>query len=128
MNKESAQTIEDYICRSSPEVPPVLRKMRDLIRKFAPEAKETISYRMPAFRRNGILLYFAAFNSHIGMFPAIKGDPGLEKKLERFRGPKGNLRFRLNDPSPYKLTGHVAALRVAQDALKATNAKQNKNC
>jgi uncharacterized protein YdhG (YjbR/CyaY superfamily) len=73
---------------------------------------------MPAFKQNGILLYFAAFKAHIGIFPPVSGDPALEKALLRYRGPKGNLRFPLDEPMPYSLISRIVRLRVKQDRAK----------
>lgn len=119
MNGGRPESIEAYIAAASLDVQPILRKIRRSIKKSAPDAEETISYRMPAFRQNGILLYFAAFKYHIGIFPPIHGDEELDSLLQRYRGPKGNLKFPLDEPVPYALISRVAALRVAQDALKA---------
>ena len=123
MKAERTETIDAYISGASPAVRPILRKIRALIRKAAPDAQEIISYRMPAFRRNGILLYFAAFKNHIGMFPPVKGDKDLEHELKPYRGPKGNLQFPLDEPMPYKLIARIAKLRAAQDALQAPESK-----
>lgn len=60
-------TITEYIAAAAPEARAILRKVRAAIRKAAPDATEVISYRMPAFRQGGILLYFAAFQEHIGI-------------------------------------------------------------
>jgi len=126
MNDDHAETIDAYIAAAAPEARPILRKIRTLIRKAAPDAEETISYRMPAFRGNGILLYFAAFKNHIGLFPPVDGDAKLDADLARYRGPKGNLKFPLDEPMPYELIGRIAALRVAQDKAKAKPAKKRK--
>ncbi len=123
MKAERTETIDAYISGASPAARPILRKIRALIRKAAPDAQETISYRMPAFRRNGILFYFAAFKNHIGMFPPVKGDKDLERELKPYRGPKGNLQFPLDEPMPYKLIARIATLRAAQDALQAPESK-----
>jgi uncharacterized protein YdhG (YjbR/CyaY superfamily) len=112
--------IDAYIAAAPAKVRPILRKIRATVRKAAPGAVEVISYRMPAFRGHGILLYFAAFKAHIGVFPPIHGDAALEKALARYRGPKGNLQFPLGEPIPYDLIARIAALRMWQDAAKAT--------
>ncbi|MDZ4692957.1 iron chaperone [Terricaulis sp.] len=127
MNDERAGTIDAYIAGASPQVRPVLLKIRALIRRAAPGAKEIISYRMPAFRQNGVLLYFAAFKNHIGMFPPVRGDEELEHELKRYRGPKGNLRFPLDEPIPYDLIARIATLRVAQDTLQASKSKKRRS-
>jgi uncharacterized protein YdhG (YjbR/CyaY superfamily) len=56
----------------------VLREVREAIRRAAPDAEEVISYQMPAFRQHGILVYFAAWKKHIGLYPPISGDKALE--------------------------------------------------
>ena len=126
MKAERTETIDAYISGASPAARPILRKIRALIRKAAPDAQEIISYRMPAFRRNGILLYFAAFKNHIGMFPPVKGDKDLERELKPYRGPKGNLQFPLDEPMPYKLIARIATLRAAQDARQAPKANKRR--
>lgn len=121
--KEAAESIDAYIAAAPASVRPVLKRIRATIRKAAPGATEVISYRMPAFRGRGILLYFAAFKAHIGVFPPIRGDAALEKTLAPYRGPKGNLQFPLAEPIPYDLIARIAALRMWQDAAGATNKK-----
>ncbi|MEJ0022267.1 MAG: DUF1801 domain-containing protein [Alphaproteobacteria bacterium] len=111
-------TIDDYIAAAAPEARPILKKIRRIMRKAAPRAEEIISYRMPAFRGNGVLVYFAAFKKHVGLFPPIRGDKALEKALAPYRGPKGNLQFPFDQPIPYDLIERIATLRVAQDSEK----------
>jgi len=113
-------TIDEYIATSPPQVRGILEKIRRVIRKVAPDAEETISYRIPAFKLHGILLYFAAFKKHIGVFPPISGDARLERDLARYAGEKGNLRFPLDEPMPYDLIERIAKLRVKQNLEKAT--------
>jgi uncharacterized protein YdhG (YjbR/CyaY superfamily) len=112
-------TIDQYIARSSPSVQPILRRIRNTVRRAVPAAEETISYRMPAFRLHGIVLYFAAFKRHIGVFPPIRGDAALMKDLSPYSGPKGNLRFPLDRPIPYRLIFKIARLRARQNSQKA---------
>ena len=66
--------IDDYIAGFPPKTRTALRKVRAALRKAAPKAEETISYRIPALRGNGMLVYFAGFKNHIGMFPPVRGD------------------------------------------------------
>ena len=113
------ETIDAYIATFPPRVRTILRKIRRVVRAAAPEAREAISYRMPAFKGHGVLLYFAAFQNHIGVFPPIEGDARLEKAVAPYAGEKGNLRFPLDRPIPYELIERIARLRVKQDAAKA---------
>jgi len=121
--RKAPKTIDDYIAASSPDVQPILRKIRTTIRSAAPDAEETISYRIPAFTQNEILVYFAAFKSHIGLYPPIKADAALEKAIAKYAGEKGNLRFPLDQPIPYALIKRIVTLRVKQNMAKAAAKK-----
>jgi uncharacterized protein YdhG (YjbR/CyaY superfamily) len=74
---------------------------------------------MPAIRLRGILLYFAAFTHHIGIYPPVSGNPELQRALAPYAGPKGNLRFPLNEPIPYELIARIVKNRVRQDQARA---------
>ncbi|MBL8141708.1 MAG: DUF1801 domain-containing protein [Acidobacteria bacterium] len=113
-------TIDDYIAESPEVVRPILEEIRRVIRLAAPDATEVISYRMPAFKGRGILVYFAAFKAHIGIFPPVSGEPALERAIAPYAGPKGNLKFPLDRPMPYDLIERIVRLRVLQDAAKAS--------
>jgi uncharacterized protein YdhG (YjbR/CyaY superfamily) len=113
------QNIDDYIATSPPEVRAILERIRLTIRNAAPDAREIISYRMPAFTLSGILVYFAAFKNHIGLFPPVSGDARIEKAIAAYAGEKGNLRFPLNQPIPYDLIERIVKLRVKQNLAKA---------
>jgi uncharacterized protein YdhG (YjbR/CyaY superfamily) len=119
--------IENYISQFEPEVREVLEKVRATIRQAAPDARETISYQMPAFKQHGILVYFAAWNKHIGLYPPISGDKTLEKAAARYAGPKGNLQFPLDEPIPYDLIERLVKLRVNQDLAKAAARRKKKS-
>lgn len=112
-------TVDDYISGFPPEVQAILQRIREVVRAAAPGAEESISYRIPAFRQDGVLLYFAAFRSHIGLYPPVHGDDRLEKALARYAGEKGNLRFPLDEPIPYGLVRRIAKLRVKQNGERA---------
>jgi uncharacterized protein YdhG (YjbR/CyaY superfamily) len=118
--------IDGYISQFPADVQAVLRDVRAAIRRAAPDAEETISYRMPAFRQHGILVYFAAWKSHIGLYPPITGDEAVEKAVARYAGPKGNLQFPLAEPMPLALIERVVRLRVKQDTAKAAARRKKK--
>ena len=117
--------IDEYIERFPADVRAILEQVRTTIRTAAPEAKETISYQMPAFKLHGILVYFAGWKTHIGLYPPVSGDKALQKSVARYSGPKGNLQFPLAEPIPYDLIERIVKLRVKQDSEKAA-AKRKK--
>lgn len=112
-------TIDGYIARFPADVQANLQEVREAIRRAAPDFEEVISYQMPAFKQHGILVYFAAWKEHIGLYPPISGDKAIEKAIARYAGPKGNLRFPLDEPMPLKLIERIVKLRVKQDTAKA---------
>lgn len=112
------KTIDEYIAASPSKVRPILKRIRKTIREAAPQAEEIISYRMPAFRQGGVLIYFAAFNEHIGLYPPVRGSSSLEKKAAPYAGEKGNLRFPLDHPIPYDLIASIVEFRVRQSKAK----------
>jgi len=117
-SRPKAASIDEYIALFSPEVRAILERIRETIRGAAPEAEETISYMMPAFQQGGILVYFAAFKKHIGLFPPVSGDAEIERAIAPYAGPKGNLQFPLDRPIPYELIERIVKLRVRQSLAK----------
>ena len=106
----------------------VLREIRRVVTEAVPGAEEKISYRMPAFALNGILVYFAAFKKHIGLFPPVRGDRKLVAEAAAYAGPKGNLQFPLNRPIPYALIRKIVKHRAKENSKKTrASAKRKKS-
>lgn len=118
-HSEPPATIDAYIAAFSPEIQNILQRIRQIVREAAPEAQEVISYRMPAFRQAGILVYFAAFKNHIGLYPPVSGDADIEQAIAPYAGEKGNLRFPFDKPIPYDLIARISTLRLKQNLAKA---------
>jgi uncharacterized protein YdhG (YjbR/CyaY superfamily) len=112
------RNIDEYIASFPPEVQAILEQIRLTVKRAAPDAQETISYRMPAFTQDGVLVYFAAFKKHIGLFPPVKGDAKLMQAVSAYAGEKGNLRFPLDQPIPYALIERIVKLKVRQNKAK----------
>ena len=114
------KSIDEYIAQCSPEVRPILEKIRGIVRKAAPKATERISYRMPAFNLDGDIVYFAAFKKHIGLFPPVpRGDAQLIKEASVYAGPKGNLRFPLDQRIPYGLISRIVKAQVQENLIRS---------
>jgi uncharacterized protein YdhG (YjbR/CyaY superfamily) len=112
------KNIDEYISGFSGETATKLRQMREIIQKAAPGAKEVISYGMPAFRLNKVLVYFAAYKDHIGFYPTAGGIEAFKDEFSGFRWSKGAVQFPLNKPVPLDLIERIVRYRVAEDLLK----------
>jgi uncharacterized protein YdhG (YjbR/CyaY superfamily) len=124
--RSAPKNIDEYIAAFSPEVQSILEKIRLTIRQTAPQAEEKISYRMPAFTLDGVLIYFAAFKKHIGIYPPVQGDEKLSKETSRYRGEKGNLKFPLDEPIPYALIRSVVKFRLKEHLKRAASKRKKK--
>ena len=111
--------VDEYIADWPAEVRAVLKRIRSTVREAAPEAEESISYGMPAFRLNGPLVYFAAFKNHIGFYPPVSGDERLMRAIAPYANEKGNLRFPLDQAIPYELISRIVKRRVRENAERA---------
>lgn len=122
--RAAPENIDEYIAWFPPDVQVILERIRLTIRQAAPDAQEIISYKIPAFTLNGILVYFAAFKKHIGFYPPVRGDAKLEKAISIYAGEKGNLRFPLDQAIPYGVIEKIVKLRVKQNLSKARSARK----
>ena len=119
-------SIDNYIGEFPTKVQVLLNKVRRTIRAAAPKATEVISYNMPAFKQHGMLVYFAGFKSHVGLYPPVRGNAALQKAIAKYAGPKGNLKFPYADPLPLALIGRIVRHQVKQDLARAAARKQRK--
>jgi uncharacterized protein YdhG (YjbR/CyaY superfamily) len=120
--KKQFETIDDYIAQFPTDVRELLFKIRQTIQAAAPAAEETISYQMPAFRLNGILVYFAAFKNHIGFFPTSSPITAFQKELSPYETSKGGVKFPIGQPILFALIRKIVEYRVKQNT-RATNGK-----
>jgi uncharacterized protein YdhG (YjbR/CyaY superfamily) len=116
--RKQFETIDEYIETFPVEVQIVLERMRQTIRKAAPEAVEAISYQIPTFKLNGNLVHFAAFKHHIGFYPTSSGIEAFKKELSPYKWAKGSVQFPLDEPIPYDLVERIVAFRVKENLEK----------
>lgn len=117
--KKAAADIDEYIAGFPAEVQKLLQKIRKTIKKAAPAAEEAISYAIPTFKLNGNLVHFAAYQNHIGLYPAPRGVAEFEVEMERYGGGKGTARFPLDEPIPYELIARITTFRVGKNMERA---------
>ncbi|MDD4971677.1 MAG: DUF1801 domain-containing protein [Paludibacter sp.] len=111
--------IDAYIAGFPEPIQDLLQEIRATIKRTAPEAEEVISYGMPAFRQNGILVYFAAFKNHIGFYPIPSGIEAFREELSAFKGTKGSVHFPLDKPLPVELIARIVNFRIDENRKKA---------
>jgi uncharacterized protein YdhG (YjbR/CyaY superfamily) len=108
-------TVDEYFVRLSEPARGTLNKMRAAIRSAVPhDATETISYRMPAFTRNGVLVWYAAFANHCSLFPTGSVVEAFKDQLKGFKTSKGTIQFPTDKALPIALIKRIVRARVAQ--------------
>ena len=118
--------IDDYISRFPVETQKLLEQLRKAIQKAAPKAIEVISYGMPAFKLNGVLVYFAGYDRHIGFYPTPSAIIAFKKELSGYITSKGAVQFPLDKPLPLTLIASIVKLRLRQDLEKSELKKATK--
>ena len=92
--------------------------MRRTIKKAAPRAQEKISYGIPAFTLNGMLVWFAAFRHHIGFYPGAGAIAAFKRELSAYESAKGSVQFPHDAPLPLALVTRIVKFRVKQNLSK----------
>jgi uncharacterized protein YdhG (YjbR/CyaY superfamily) len=111
-NKKSYSNIDEYINMYTGSIKEKLELLRKTIKNIVPEAVETISYQMPAFKLNKVLVYFAAFKNHIGFYPTPSAITKFEEELKLYKTSKGAIQFPLDKPLPLDLIKKIVEFRV----------------
>lgn len=114
-----ANEVDAYIAAQAAEAQPALEKMRAIIRSAAPKAEEVISYRIPSYKQNGMVVAFGAAKKHVGLYamsPAVLET--LAKELASYETSKGTVRFPLGKPMDEKLIRKIVTLRLAENEAK----------
>ena len=113
------QSIDQYMAGVPEPARTTLKKMRTAIRSALPsDATETISYRIPAFKRKNILVWFAAFSDHCSLFPTASVIAEFKDELKGYSTSKGTIHFPLDKPPPIALIKKIVKARVKQDQSK----------
>jgi uncharacterized protein YdhG (YjbR/CyaY superfamily) len=113
------QSVDEYLARVPQPARRTLNKMRATIRSAVPaEATETISYGMPAFRHNGVLVWFAAFSNHCSLFPTASVIAEFKNDLKGYSTSKGTIHFPADKPLPTTLIKKLVKARVTQNEAK----------
>ena len=111
---------DEYISVFPETTQKILQQVRNTIKKAAPKAAEVISYNMPAFKQNTVLVYFAGYDNHIGFYPTPSALEAFKKEIAVYKSSKGAVQFPLEVPLPLALITKMVKFRVAQTTEKKT--------
>ncbi len=118
-DKKHFTTIDEYISTFPGEMQPVLEKVRQTIHHAAPEAVETMSYRMPTFDLNGKhVVFFAGWKKHLSLYPLPAGDEAFQQEVSHYKRARGSIQFPLDKPIPYDLVGQIVTLLIEETPAK----------
>ena len=113
------KNVDEYLAGVPEPARDTLKKMRAAIRSAAPpEAVETISYRIPAFKYKGVLVWFAAFSNHCSLFPGASVIKAFKNELKGYKTSKGTIHFPVDKPLPAALVMRMVKARLAEKAHK----------
>jgi uncharacterized protein YdhG (YjbR/CyaY superfamily) len=116
---KAPKNIDEYISGYPVSVQQKLEAIRSAIKKAVPEAEEKISYQMPAFTLNGILVYFAAHTNHIGFYPTSTGVEAFKDELTNYKCTRGTIQFPFEEQLPLDLITRIVIYRSNENSLRA---------
>src|SRR4051794_18100456 len=99
----SSTSVNAYIAAFPAQARLMLEQLRQAVRQAAPQAEEGISYGMPSYKQNGILVYIGGFQNHVSLFPTGAGIKPFENELQDYQTSKGTVQFPLGTPVPLAL-------------------------
>lgn len=111
--------VGEYIAAQPKDVQAILNKLRSTIKSVAPDAEEIISYQMPAYKQNGMLVFFAGYKKHIGFYPTASGIENFKNEIARYKWSKGAIQFPLDEPLPVTLIKKIVKFKLKENEEKA---------
>lgn len=116
--KEKVATVDAYIALFPEDIQKELQHIRKVIQEAAPNAQECISYHMPAYKQNGILVYFSACKSHYGFYPTPSAIVFFQSELSNYVTSKGAVQFQMNEAIPFDLIKKMVLFKVEENNRK----------
>jgi uncharacterized protein YdhG (YjbR/CyaY superfamily) len=124
----AASDVDKYLAKVPPAARATLEKLRQTIKAAAPDATEVISYGMPIFKYQGMLVGFAAFTNHCSFF--VMGRDAMkahEDELKRYDTSKSAIRFPMDKPLPKALVKKLVKARIEENEARAIRRAARKN-
>jgi len=111
--------IDNYIAGFPLQTQAMLKELRAVIKNAAPDSQELISYKMPAFKQNKILVYYAGYTNHIGFYPTASPIVVFKDELLDFKTSKGAIQFPVGKPLPVELITRIVQYRITEDLMRS---------
>ncbi|OPZ23678.1 MAG: hypothetical protein BWZ03_00424 [bacterium ADurb.BinA186] len=109
------KTVDEYINAQPPKQKEILQKIRSLVKSIYPRSQEALGYAVASFKLNGkVLIYYASFKNHIGIYPVPKASGDLMKEIEKYQTGKGTMRFPLDEEMPYEFIEKIIKAREGE--------------
>lgn len=108
-------SVNEYIASLAESQAKIAKEVRKTIQEAAPKAEEMISYNMPLYKQEGVLISFAVWKDHIGMYPLTAKMETAMKELSEYKGAKHTLKFPLAKPVPFKLISKIVKFRIKEN-------------
>ncbi len=112
------KTVDDYLSTLPTQTKSILKELRKTIKEAAPQAEELISYNMPAFKLNGMLVWYAAYKTHIGFYPAPAAIKVFKDELTGYKTSKGAIQFPVEKTIPATLIKKIVKFRINENLTK----------
>ncbi len=125
--KPGFTSIDEYIATFPEKTQSILQALRAVIKAAAPDATEKISYQMPTFYLQGNLIHFAAYKSHIGVYPTPTGIEAFKDELAGYENAKGSVQFPIDQPLPMDLITRIVKYRMEENLKKAAEKSHKKS-
>lgn len=112
----SFSTVDEYIEAATPHTKKYLKQLRKIIKQTAPQSEEVISYQMPTYKQNGILIHFGGFTKHVSLFPGVEAIEFFKDKLIEYKTSKGTIQFSIDKPLPTRLIEEIVKFKINKNS------------
>jgi len=121
----NAIDVDTYISGFPKDTQKLLKQVRATIKKIAPQAEEVISYNMPAFKHHGMLVWYAAYQNHIGFYPTGSPIKVFKEELTNYKTSKGAIQFPVDKPIPKALVKKIVKFKLKENLEKGMKRKRS---
>ena len=119
------KTVGEYFKTLPKNQKDILEDLRQTIKQVVPEAEEVISYNMPAFKHHGMLVWYAAYQNHIGFYPTGSPIKVFKEELTNYKTSKGAIQFPVDKPIPKALVKKIVKFKLKENLEKGMKRKRS---